>query len=170
MSLLTDNDTSNKLSIPQSAFLSPDDNQSNITLLTEYSKKQQPAHRLMIFVTFSAWMTFASLLLFQANLLDHIEHNWRNNKIPTSQKIIFQHGISFTFIGTIIFRLGHEIFWSSYSCHTRVILSLCCMIFSMVLLLFIFFILSIKYCWWIILCNLIGGIGIGAIEPNLLTS
>eukprot|EP00483_Globobulimina_turgida_P009602 UN09621 len=123
----------------------------------------------MLFVTFSAWMTFASLLIFQANLLDHIESNWAN-KIPDSQKSIFEHGISATYIGTLIFRIGHEIFWSSYSCKTRVILSLCCMICSMLILLLIFFALSIKYCWWIILANFIGGIGIGAIEPNLLSS
>ena len=124
----------------------------------------------MIIVTFSAWMTFASLLLFQANLLDHIETNWPNHNIPSKQKSIFEHGVSATFFGTLIFRIGHEIFWSSFKSKTRVILSLLCLILSMTILCLIFFALSIPETWWIIVANFIGGIGIGAIEPNLLTS
>ena len=155
------------LGIPKS---SADEQKSNISLLSQYSKKPLKIHRSMIFVTFSAWMTFASILLFQANLLNHIESNWSNDNIPEKQKSIFEHGVSSTFFGTFIFRIGHEIFWSSFSCKTRVVLSLCCLITSMMLLCIIYFIFSTKYTFWIIFINFIGGIGVGAIEPNLLTS
>lgn len=157
----------NTLSVGKSSL---DDRQSNVSFLSQYSKKPEITHRSMIFVTFSAWMTFASLLLFQANLLDHIETNWPNNDIPSRQKSIFEHGVSSTFFGTLIFRIGHEIFWSSFKSKTRVVLSLFCLILSMIILCLIFFLFGIGETWWIIIANFIGGIGVGAIEPNLLTS
>ena len=115
-------------------------------------------------------MTFSSLLLFQANLLNHIQNQYPNHTIPALQKSIFEHGISATFIGTFLFRIGHEIIWCGFSSKTRVILSLLCMMSSMFLLSTIYFILNSKRCEWIILCNLLGGAGVGAIESNLLSS
>eukprot|EP01084_Bolivina_argentea_P232863 392361_1 len=40
----------------------------------------------------------------------------------------------------------------------------------MAILSLIFLIFNITQCWWVILANLMGGIGIGAMEPNLLAS
>lgn len=67
-----------------------------------------PIFRSIILVSFSAFMTYASLLLFQSNLQDQIESNWPNHQMPPSEIAIFQHGISATFFGTFRFVLCSE--------------------------------------------------------------
>ena len=44
------------------------------------------------------------------------------------------------------------------------------MICSMTLLCVLFYGLGIQHCWWVIVANYLGGVGVGAIEPTLLSS
>ena len=67
-------------------------------------------------------------------------------------------------------RIGHEIFWSPFPCRIRVVLAFCSMLGAMLIICGAFFVFQTPQCWWVILANLLGGIGIGALEPTLLSS
>jgi MFS family permease len=104
---------------------------------------------------------------FQHNLKK--EYNIADNSSSRSHE--FSFAVSFLYIGNLIFRMAHNFIFAPIAPRNRVYVSMGAMAVSMVVLgIFVFMLNWNGTMAWIYVAYLLGGVGIGSFESNLLSA
>ena len=129
----------------------------------EYS--DSPWHYVtMLIVTIPIFMGYACLNVGQKNLRDRL-----GIVDDSHQAKVFNIGISFLYLGNMLFRLLHNLVFSFLRPRSRVIISYFGMMIAVNLLGWLMYIGSIKNLAVVYISYLIGGISIGTFESNVMS-
>ena len=131
--------------------------------------KELPVYRSTFFITISVFMGYASLVVVQHKLYDQYKLN-HNGYLSNEEKSLFEHGTSLIYVGNLLFRLLHNLVFGMFTPRNRVIISLLSITISMLLLSFVYFVINSQNVAWVYVCYLIGGMGVGSFEANLLST
>lgn len=128
--------------------------------------KGERVHWEVIFVTLSVFMGYAILVSFQHDLkhklaiTDGDEH--RSNQ--------FSFGVSFLYIGNLVFRMAHNFLFGCMVPRHRVYVSMVSMVVAMLTLGVGVFLLNIHHMSAVFIAYALGGISVGSFESNLLSA
>ena len=92
--------------------------------LLQHSQPKK-THRIVLLITVSIFMGYASLVLLQHRL---------STKMCLESSDVYQHGCSMNYVGNLIFRIAHNFVFAKVRPRHRVYISLLSMCFSMSLL------------------------------------
>merc|ERR1719461_1011199 len=107
----------------------------------------------------------------QHKLKDQVQANFRAAGRDWADHIdnIYNHGVACNYIGNFIFRAFHNVIWGFATPRQRVYLALFFVGLSMFLIDLIFFWCKSTQVGFVYLTYLMGGVGVGTFESNLLT-
>jgi len=133
------------------------------------NKEDEPVtvYREAFLVTCGIFMGYSCCVVLQHKLKDQIDDNFGG--LSDDQSKIFDHSATANFVGNLIFRLFHNVFFGCVSPRIRVLISLYCMIAAMILISFFFFIMESKWLFLVPICYFLCGMSIGSFESNLLS-
>eukprot|EP00792_Barthelona_sp_PAP020_P009603 TRINITY_DN3310_c0_g2_i2.p1 TRINITY_DN3310_c0_g2~~TRINITY_DN3310_c0_g2_i2.p1 ORF type:complete len:419 (+),score=78.35 TRINITY_DN3310_c0_g2_i2:37-1257(+) len=120
----------------------------------------------MVF-TMTMFAGYASLFALQGKLLDFI-HKGDPLYVHGDSDVLFGVGTSFLYLGNLIFRLGHNVFFFFLTPRERIFLSMWAMFFAEVVLVYGFITLEKGAYWMVFLAYGLGGLGIGCFESNMI--
>jgi hypothetical protein len=129
-------------------------------------KEKQPYKRVMV-VSISMFMGYAILISFQHKLKEAFGIGDK----ATSRSHEFGFAVSFLYIGNLVFRLAHNFVFFFVKPRYRVHISMGCMMLSMFILgIFVFVLDYTDTLLWVYIAYVLGGVGIGSFESNLLSA
>lgn len=129
-------------------------------------KEEQPPMRRIILVTIAMFMGYAILVSFQHKLFDKF-----CIVKGTARAHTYGVGISFLYIGNLVFRLMHNFIFACIVPRARVYLSMLSMAASMFILgFYVFHLNNTEHLWPVFVAYGLGGVGIGSFESNLLSA
>lgn len=116
--------------------------------------------------TLSVFMGYAILVSFQHRL--KMRMGISDNDAAASD--VFSVGVSFLYIGNLIFRLAHNVVFAPFSPRQRVYIAMLSMLSSMLLLSVGVFVAGVSNVAIVFVAYILGGASIGSFESNLLSS
>jgi len=155
----------------KSSSSSNTDDQHVGLLLPFTAQNTVKVYRLSLVVTASVFMGYAALVTMQHKLKEQIQDNYdAAGRVWTDEvETVFDHGVACNYIGNLIFRGFHNIFFGCVSPRKRVYMALIFMATAMTLIILVFFLGESTQIPFVYLIYLLGGIGVGTFESNLLT-
>jgi len=135
------------------------------------SLEQMPPLRRTMLITLAMFCGYAATVVMQHELQAHL-------KIPSDpnspEKKAFTIAVTCQYLGNLIFRLGHNLFWCLHASQ-RVMLAQVAMMFSMLLLLSLFYFPLDSFALLspvtlVIVAYLLSGLAIGTFEANCMAS
>eukprot|EP01006_Ploeotia_vitrea_P004865 TRINITY_DN115622_c0_g1_i1.p1 TRINITY_DN115622_c0_g1~~TRINITY_DN115622_c0_g1_i1.p1 ORF type:complete len:455 (+),score=213.68 TRINITY_DN115622_c0_g1_i1:206-1570(+) len=123
-------------------------------------------YRHIIIVTISMFMGYAVLVSFQHKL--KAQDDISDTAGHASHE--FGFAVSFLYIGNLVFRLAHNFIFAPILPRRRVYVAMCSMMVSMAILGIGVYGLGWKSIAWVYIAYVLGGVGIGSFESNLLSA
>lgn len=124
----------------------------------------KPTYYRALFVTVSVFMGYSGMIVLQDKVKTQM-----GIKSKTNEAYVFGVGVSFLYLGNLIFRLLHNVLFSFLKPRQRVMLSYISMFIAQLMLVIPYFLLDVKHVVFIFLAYIIAGVGIGTFESNLMS-
>eukprot|EP00744_Colponema_vietnamica_P009215 GILI01013126.1.p1 GENE.GILI01013126.1~~GILI01013126.1.p1 ORF type:complete len:469 (+),score=49.80 GILI01013126.1:26-1432(+) len=141
----------------------------NQPLISETRKSEVhvelPPLRRAIFTTLPVFMGYSGLVVLQEGLKTRLDI-----KSSTNDAYIFGLAVGNLYIGNLIFRLLHNVIFTFLRPRQRVMVAYVCMIAAFCTLIFPYYFSDYKSQAFVFVAYLIGGMGIGTFESNVISS
>lgn len=121
--------------------------------------------RTAFFTMFPVFMAYAALVTLQGDLKSQIG-------IPNGDSALssqYSFAVSLCYLGNLIFRLLHNILFCMFTPRQRVYISYLCLITAISTIAIVYYWLSYKHIGFVYGIYLLGGVGIGTFESNLIS-
>jgi|TARA_B110000090_G_scaffold94412_1_gene106518 hypothetical protein len=125
-----------------------------------------PAFKSAIICVIPLFMGYACLFSLQGKIKDAYGITTHSAKFDQ-----FGNAVSFLYMGNLVFRFAHNIFFFCFSPRIRVLIAMLCMVASLNLLLWGVFVCKLTHTLaWVYGAYGLGGVAVGSFEANLLSS
>ena len=133
--------------------------------LSNAKNSAQKAWRPAILTTMPVFMGYAGMIVLQAHIKDRLDiKNGANDA-----SYVFGVGVSFLYLGNLIFRLMHNVLFTCLRPRQRVMLAYFSMFCAHSLLGIMYYVVNSKSVAWVFVSYMISGVGIGTFESNLIS-
>jgi hypothetical protein len=117
-----------------------------------------------VFTTLSVFMGYSGMIVLQEKLKERL-----GIKSGTNEAYVFGVGVSFLYLGNLIFRLMHNVLFSCLRPRQRVMLSYTCMTVAQLTILIPYYAFDTKNLVFVFLAYMMSGVAIGSFESNLIS-
>lgn len=128
-------------------------------------KTEMKTMRFAFFTMFPMFMGYAAMVTLQAEIKGRLGIG--NNGGARSYE--FGFAVSLLYMGNLVFRLMHNVFFSFIRPRYRVAVSYICMTIATGTLAFVYYVANDKHIAWVYVAYIIAGIGVGTFESNLIS-
>jgi hypothetical protein len=125
----------------------------------------KPAWRLAILTMFPFFMGYAGMIILQ----ELIKHRLNIPKGNNARADVFGTGVSFLYLGNLIFRVMHNVFLTCLKPRQRVLLAYVLMACAHTLLAIMYYPVHSQSVVWVYVAYLIAGVAVGCFESNLVS-
>jgi hypothetical protein len=127
---------------------------------------ERPPMRSAIFTMLPAFMSYAALVTLQDNIKQRLGIEQADS--PGSYE--FSFAVSWLYLGNLIFRVMHNIIFSKFTPRHRVCIANLCLAIACTILALAYYTFNSKSVAWVFVAYMMGGVGIGTFESNLISS
>ncbi len=124
-----------------------------------------PAWRLAILTTLPLFMGYSGMIVLQG----YIKARLHIPNGANEQSYVFGVGVSFLYLGNLIFRLMHNVLFTCMKPRQRVMLAYTAMFLAHAVLAIAYYVVNSESVAWTFVAYMLSGIGIGTFESNLIS-
>ena len=123
-----------------------------------------PTFYRAVFTTISIFMGYSGMIVLQEKLKTRLEI-----KSGSDDAYVFGIGVSFLYLGNLIFRLMHNVLFSCMRPRQRVMLSYTCMTLAQLTIVIPYYVADTRHLAFVFIAYMLAGVSIGSFESNLIS-